>query len=316
MSVSKKIEPEKGETVPAFRRVALSTGVELDVWTTGDPAHPAVIFLHGFPESHRTWRHQMAALSQSHYCIAPDQRGYAKSSKPSAVSDYSVPNLVADVFALADALEIGPFTLVGHDWGGAIAWAAALNDQQRVRRLIQCNAAHPYVFQHSLIFDLPQRANSQYIREFRERDIEGEIAAKGLEWFFADRFLGELSAGPVSAADRAAYIEEWSQPGALTAMLNWYRASPLQVPAMDAPLASTAFLDRPFPALTMPVLVIWGLRDEALLPCQLDGLDQHIDNLTIVRVEDAGHFVPWESPDAVNSAMLTWLFDPVSNPEG
>jgi pimeloyl-ACP methyl ester carboxylesterase len=289
------------------QRVALSTGVELDVWSSGDPANPPILFLHGFPESHRTWRHQMATLSATHYCIAPDQRGYAGSEKPAAVSDYAVPKLIADVFALADAFDLEQFTLVGHDWGGAIAWAVALKDQVRVERLILCNAAHPYVFQRTLIFDLPQRANSQYIREFRERDIEGEVAAKGIEWFFADRFEGKLTARNITAEDRAAYIQEWSQPGALTAMLNWYRASPMQVPAMDAPIESTPFLDRVFPKLTMPVLVVWGMNDQALLPCQLDGLEDHIDDLSVVRIPDAGHFVPWETPDAVTAALRDWL---------
>ncbi len=249
----------------------------------------------------------MAALRATHYCIAPDQRGYARSSKPEHVSDYTVPKLIADVFALADAMGIGGFTLVGHDWGGALAWAVAIKDQARVERLIQCNAAHPYVFQRTLIYDLPQRAASQYIREFRERDIEGEVAAKGVEWFFSDRFENRLSVSGLTAEDRAAYIDEWSQPGAITGMLNWYRASPMQVPAMDAPIETTPFLDRPFPKLTIPVLVVWGMNDEALLPCQLDGLEDHIDDLTLIRIPGAGHFVPWEAPDAVSAAMLGWL---------
>jgi pimeloyl-ACP methyl ester carboxylesterase len=289
------------------RQIPLSTGVSLNVWTAGDPANSPIIFLHGFPESHRTWRHQMAALSATHYCIAPDQRGYAGSDKPANVSDYAVPHLVADVFALADVLGIDQFTLVGHDWGGAIASAVALKNQHRIVRLIQCNAAHPYVFQHSLIFDLQQRANSQYIRQFRERDVEGEIAEQGMDWFFDDRFGSLTPTIPISAEERAAYINEWSHFGAITGMLNWYRASPMQVPAMDAPMASTAFLDRPFPKLTMPVLVIWGVADTALLPCQLEGLEDHIVDLTIERIEGAGHFVPWESPAAVNAAMIHWL---------
>ncbi len=288
------------------QRLTLSTGIALDVWTAGNPAHPPIIFLHGFPESHRTWRHQMAALSDRYYCIAPDQRGYAGSDKPTDVAAYKVPLLVADVFALADALGIGRFTLVGHDWGGAVAWAAALKDQDRVARLIQCNAAHPYVFQRILIFDQAQRANSQYIKQFRERDIEGEVAAKGWDWFFDDRFEN-LSTTSISDEDRAAYIAEWSRPGALTGMLNWYRASPMHVPAMDAPAANTPFLDAPFPRLTMPVLVIWGMKDTALLPCQLEGLDDHIDKLTLIRIEEAGHFVPWEAPDQVTAAMRGWL---------
>lgn len=292
------------------QRLALSTGISLDVWTAGDPANPPLLFLHGFPESHRTWRHQIAALSTTHYCIAPDQRGYAGSDKPAAVADYNVPTLIADVFAVADALGIGPFSLVGHDWGGAIAWAAALKDQIRVERLIQCNAAHPYVFQRTLIHDLPQRAHSQYIREFRDRDIEVEVAEKGMDWFFADRFEGTLTAETISREDRAAYIAEWSEPGALTGMLNWYRASPMQVPAMDAPCEDTPFLTRPFPKLTVPTLVIWGMKDQALLPCQLEGLDDHVEDLTVVRIPDAGHFVPWERPEAVSAAMVEWMGRP------
>lgn len=289
------------------QRVTLSTGVALDVWTMGERKNPPILFLHGFPESHRTWRHQMAALSATHYCIAPDQRGYAGSDKPAEISDYAVPKLIADVFALADALGLGRFTLVGHDWGGAIAWAVALKDQVRVERLIQCNAAHPYVFQRTLIFDHAQRAASQYIRQFRERDIESEVAAKGVDWFFSDRFESKLSAGTISAEDKAAYLAEWSQPGAIRSMINWYRASPMQVPEMDAPAEMTPFLERPFPKLTMPVLVIWGMRDEALHPCQLDGLGDHIDDLTVERIDGAGHFVPWEAPEVVSQAMINWL---------
>jgi pimeloyl-ACP methyl ester carboxylesterase len=289
------------------QRISLATGVALDVWTAGNPAHPAILLLHGFPESHRTWRHQMTALADRFFCVAPDQRGYAGSDKPAGVDAYKVPVLVADVFALADALGIERFTLAGHDWGGAIAWAAALKDQHRVARLIQCNAAHPYVFQHTLVFDPAQRAASQYITAFRERDIEAEVAANGVAWFFEDRFEHHLAGGALSPEDRAAYLDEWSQPGAIAGMLNWYRASPMQVPAPGAPAVSTPFLDRPFPRLTGPVLVVWGMQDAALLPCQLEGLDDHIDNLTVVRVPGAGHFVPWEAPDAVTTAMLDWL---------
>lgn len=287
-------------------RLALSTGVELDVWTAGNPAHPPLVFLHGFPESHRTWRHQMAALSDRYFCIAPDQRGYAGSDKPQDVAAYKVPILIADVLAVADALGVGSFTLVGHDWGGAIAWATALRAPNRVTRLIQCNAAHPYLFQKTLIFDPAQRAASQYICEFRDRDIEGEVAEKGLDWFFDDRFA-KISGGHLTPEDRAAYLAEWGQPGALTGMLNWYRASPMAVPPLDAPAQITPFLAAPFPKLLMPVLVIWGMKDEALLPCQLEGLSDHIPQLDIVRVPDAGHFIPWEKPDAVTQAMRNWL---------
>lgn len=288
-------------------RIPLSTGVELDVWTQGDPANPPIIFLHGFPESHRTWAHQMAGLSDRFYCIAPDQRGYARSSKPADVSDYRITLLVADVFALADALGIDRFIIAAHDWGGAVGWAAALSRPDRVERLIIANAPHPYIYQKTIIEDLDQRRAAQYIRTFRGDDLERRIAENGLDWFFDHSFMRYLPAGSVSDAERAAYLDEWSQPVALTAMFNWYRASPTDVPAMDEVIETTEFLQKLFPTYPNPTLIVWGLNDPALLPCQLDGIEDYVADVTIVRIADAGHFSPWESPDAVTGAMRDWL---------
>ncbi len=288
-------------------RIALSTGVELDIWMAGDPDNPPIIFLHGFPESHRTWRHQIAVLSDRFWCIAPDQRGYARSSKPEGVEAYSVPNLVADVFALADALGIERFTLAAHDWGGAIGWAAALSQPDRVARLIIANAPHPYVMQRTLRDSRAQREASQYVRVFRDEALERRIAENGFDWFFDHSFMRHLTRDQVSDEERAIYLEQWSQPGAMHAMFNWYRASPMNVPPVDGPVPPMPFLDKPFPKLKMPVLVIWGMADPALLPCQIEGLENHVDDLTIVRIEGAGHFVPWEAPDAVTAAMQAFV---------
>jgi pimeloyl-ACP methyl ester carboxylesterase len=287
------------------RRITLPTGVDLDVWSAGNPVHPPIIFLHGFPESHRTWRHQMAELARDHYVIAPDQRGFARSSKPPEVSDYTPDKMVADLFALVDALGLSRFTVAAHDWGGAIGWAAALKYPERVARLIICNAPHPLIFQRTLIDDLPQRKASQYILAFRDT-IEARIAENGLEWFFEHSFMRHLQERNVSAEERAAYLDEWSQPGAIHAMLNWYRATPMQVPAMDEVPARPAFLDAPFPIIKMPTLLVWGVKDPALLPCQLDGLDALVADLTIARI-DCGHFTPWEAPEGVNSAIRSFL---------
>ena len=166
------------------QKIELPTGVTLGVWSAGDPANPPVIFLHGFPESHRTWRHQMRALSEAgYYCIAPDQRGFAGSSKPPEVSDYTPDKPVADLFAIADALELSSFTLAAHDWGGAIAWMAALKRPDRIDRLMMCNSAHPLVFQRTLYDDMDQRAASQYMNVFKGTRIDQSIAEKRLEWF-------------------------------------------------------------------------------------------------------------------------------------
>ncbi|AYJ86490.1 alpha/beta hydrolase [Sphingomonas paeninsulae] len=287
-------------------RFALSTGVELDVTIGGPEGAPAIIFLHGFPESARTWRFQLDDLARDFRVVAPDQRGYARSSKPEGVENYTPDKPVADLFALADALGIDKFTLVGHDWGGAIAWGAALGNPARIERLVILNAPHPFVFQKSLFDDMTQREGSQYIRAFRTPGMENFLAAD-LGAFF-DRIFGPSGIGSTAAPEeRAAYIDEWSQPGAILSMLNWYRAAQIIVPAMDETPARPAYLAAPFPVVQMPTLVIWGMADKALTPAQLDGLDALVADLKIVKIPDAGHFVTWEQPQAVIEAIRSFL---------
>lgn len=285
-------------------RVSLPTGVDLDVAVAGRRDAPPVILLHGFPESHRTWRHVIPDLARDHFVIAPDQRGYARSSKPQGVEEYAAAKIVGDVMALADHYGVDRFTLVGHDWGGAIAWGAAIGRPDRVAKLVIVNAPHPYVFQRSLIEDAGQRRASQYIRTFRDTSIDQGLTGAGLERFFGSTFAKVLTS-TVAGDDKAAYLDEWSQPGAMTAMLNWYRASNFVVPAPDEEAERPAWLDAPFPPVTQPTLVIWGMGDKALLPVQLE-LEPHVPNLTIERIEDAGHFVPWEKPEPVIAAMRRW----------
>lgn len=291
------------------RRIALPTGVSLDVTlgNIGDGTGTPIFFLHGFPESARTWRHQMADLTTDHFVVAADQRGFARSSKPPLVEDYAVDLIVADLIALADALGVGRFTLVGHDWGGAAAWAAALRHPDRIARLVIANAPHPLIFQKSLFDDPAQRAASQYIRAFRDPGMEQRIADMGLDAFFAKTFAHHVPNGAIDAAERAIYLDQWAQPGALSAMLNWYRASKIIVPGLNETRDRPSWLDRPFPTLNMPTLILWGMRDRALLPCQLDNLDALVSNLRIVRIEDAGHFVPWENPTPVTTAIRAFL---------
>lgn len=288
-------------------RVALSTGVELDV-TLGGAGEP-ILFLHGFPESRRTWRHQLADLSPTHAVAAPDQRGYARSSKPPREDDYRIDRIVGDIFALADALGWDRFTLAGHDWGGAAAWAAAMGHPDRVARLVIANAPHPLVFQRSLFDDPAQAAASQYINAFRASGIDDYLAAIGAEQFFDKSFAPHVDMTRISAEERAAYIDEWSQPGALPAMLNWYRASGIVVPKPGEETPRPAWIDAPFPKLSIPVLVVWGLRDKALLPVQLEGLGEVVGDLTLVGVPNASHFVTWETPDAVTEAIRAFLAD-------
>ena len=289
-----------------LQRVALPTGVELDVAVAGDPGSRAIILLHGFPESHRTWRHQIPELARDHFVLAPDQRGFARSSKPDGVENYTPDKPVADLIALADHFGVKTFTLVGHDWGGAIAWMAALNHPDRIARLIIINAPHPFVFQKTLFDDMAQREASQYITAFRSPDFEKYIDGIGLSEFFDGSFMRHTDFAKV-AEEKPVYLEQWAQPGAMTAMLNWYRASAVNVPAMDATPERPAFLDGAFPPLKVPTLVIWGLDDKALLPSQLAGLDALVPDLTIDRLQGVGHFAPWEAPEKVTAAMRAWL---------
>ncbi len=293
------------------RRVPLATGVTLNVALAGDPAAPPVILLHGFPESHRTWRGVAPLLQDRFRLVMPDQRGFAGSDRPDGIDAYRTDKVVADLFALADALEIERFALVGHDWGGAAAWAAAIRGdpqiKHRIERLGIVNSPHPLIFQKSVIEDSRQRAASQYMNAFRAPGFEQAVAAMGVETFFAKTFGGHVDLALIPDDERSRYIAEWSQPGALTAMLNWYRASPLLIPAPGATVPIPDWVLGAFPTVTVPTLVVWGMRDPALLPLQLDGLDRLVDDLTIVRLPDAGHFAPWEAPEAVAEALAPFL---------
>ena len=288
-------------------RIGLPTGVTLKVRFGGPEDAEPLIFLHGFPETHRTWRHQLANLAADYRVVAPDQRGFGGSDKPDGVEAYKTDRIVEDLIALADALGIGGFTLVGHDWGGAAAWLAALRHPDRVKRLVIVNAPHPLIFQKSMFDDEAQRAASQYIRAFRNPGIEAAIKAMGLDAFLEKSFGGHVDLRLISEAERQAYLDDWSQPGALTAMLNWYRASNIDVPEMDEKGHKPLWTHAPFPKLKMPVLVVWGMKDKALLPIQLDGLDDLVEDLRIVRELQAGHFIPWEKPEAVTSAVREFL---------
>jgi pimeloyl-ACP methyl ester carboxylesterase len=296
-------------------RLSLSTGIEMDAYTAGNPDNPAIIFLHGFPESHRTWRHQIAAFSDRYYCIAPDQRGYRGTSKPQEVDAYTADKLTADIYALADALGVQSFIVAGHDWGGAIAWSVALNGQPngfnpawagRVTKAIIANAPHPYLFQRLLITDPAQRAASQYIRAFRDPANDTLIREKGITGLLQQSVNWNRS-DALELEERAALLSDWEDRDACFGMLNWYRASPLVVPKMDENAEIPAFAAGEFPQLTIPALVIWAMDDLALPASNLDGIEALVTDLTLVQVHGCGHFVIWEKPEAVNAAMADFL---------
>ncbi|MEO5640269.1 MAG: alpha/beta hydrolase [Sphingomicrobium sp.] len=289
------------------RKIALPTGVTLNIALAGPADAPPVILLHGFPESHRTWRGVEPLLANRFRLVMPDQRGFGGSDAPSDVDAYRIDRIVADLFALADALGITDFALVGHDWGGAAAWAAAITGDPRITRLAIINAPHPVIFQKSLIEDADQRAASQYITAFRNSGFEAAVEAMGFGAFFDKSFGKHVDLAQIDPAERAHYIAEWSRPGTLTGMLGWYRASQLIVPPPGAIVPLPDWLLGAFPKIHVPVRVIWGMDDKALLPMQLDGLDRLIDHVDIVRLADVGHFAPWQAPEQVAAALVPFL---------
>jgi pimeloyl-ACP methyl ester carboxylesterase len=290
-----------------MRKVPLKTGVTLNVALAGREDAPAVILLHGFPESHRTWRGVVPLLEDEFRLVMPDQRGFAASDRPLEVEEYHADKLIDDIFALAEALGIERFALVGHDWGGAISWPAALRGDPRLERLAIINAPHPVIFQKSLIEDADQRAASQYISAFRSKMFEKGVESMGYEALFEKSFSKHVDLGLIPPEERAQYIADWSEPGGMTAMLNWYRGSKVMVPPPGVTLPLPDWVTGAFPKVEVPTLVIWGMQDKALLPIQLEGLDRLVDDLQIVRIPDAGHFVPWEKPEAVARALKPFL---------
>jgi pimeloyl-ACP methyl ester carboxylesterase len=287
-------------------KVDLATGIAMNVVTAGSADARPAIFVHGFPESHRTWRDLVPLLSDSVRMIMPDLRGFGASDKPQDVADYATETLLADLFALADALEIERFALVGHDWGGAIAWAAAISGNPRVERLAIVNSPHPAIFQRSLIEDEAQREASQYMNAFRNPAMEAGIARMGMETFFDKSFARHVDMAKVSDSERRTYIDDWSQPGAMTAMLNWYRASRVHVPQPGEQAEIPAWVGD-VPKIGVPIRVIWGLEDKALLPIQLEGIGEVGDDVEVVPLPGVGHFAPWEAPKEVADALRPFL---------
>ena len=281
-------------------------GVKLHYAKSG--AGPLMIFLHGFPEFWYAWKDQLDEFGKDHLAVAPDMRGYNLSSKPASVDDYRMPALVEDVQGLATKLGASPtrkFVLVGHDWGGVVAWSFAMAHPEMLEKLIIVNAPHPAVFRRELQENPEQQKASAYMLMFRGPDAEKTLSANDHE-MLVRIVLGEgLKQGHFSEADKKAYIDAWSQPGALTGGLNYYRAAQVGPPAGGQ--ASANALGMAMPKITVPTLVIWGEKDTALLTGNLNGLDEHVSSLTIKRIPDGTHWVVHEKRDAVNAYIREFV---------
>lgn len=269
---------------------------------------PVMLFAHGFPEFWYEWRRQLEEFGRDHLAVAPDLRGYNLTSKPQSVEQYRVKYLIDDLRALAAHVGAKKFTLVAHDWGGAVAWAFAIAHPELLEKLIIINAPHPGVFARLLHSDPGQQEASQYMRMFCTPEAE-EILSRDHFQALSDVLLKHgLERGYFNESDARAYLEAWSQPGALTGGLNYYRAARLMPPAPGTPLPETPLpIDVASLTVRVPTLVIWGERDRALLPSNLDGLEQFVPNLTIRRIPEGNHWVVHQMPELVNRHIREFL---------
>ncbi|HEX8164379.1 MAG TPA: alpha/beta hydrolase [Beijerinckiaceae bacterium] len=271
--------------------------VSLHVVEAGPADGRLTILLHGFPEFWYGWRRQIGPLAAAGLrVVAPDQRGYNLSDRPPGPAAYAIDRLAADVVGLADALGRERFVLVGHDWGGLVAWWAAARHPERVERLAILNAPHPRAFGPYARAHPSQRLRSAYVAFFQLPFVPEAVLRAG-DFALLERALRASSRpGAFTDEDLARYREAWRRPGALTAMLDWYRALRLK-PRLSEGEAR----------IRCPTLVIWGCRDSALEPGLAEASAALCDDARVIRYDRATHWVQHEEPDAVNEALIGFL---------
>ena len=269
-----------------------------------------IVFVHGFPEFWYCWKRQIPDFAQDYRVVAPDLRGYNLSDKPEGVDAYSIKNIAADLAGLIDALGDGPVVMVAHDWGGAIAWPFAAWYPEKLQQLVILNAPHPTTFARELMNNRAQQEASQYVNLLRSPKAETILSRDDFALMRQFAFGSMSDAAGLTDDDTAAYVEAWSQPGALTGSLNYYRAMPGAPPDLrDGASAATPPENVKVPEvhISVPTLVIWGEQDTALLPSLLDGLDAYVADLRIHRIPDASHWVQHEAADEVNRTIREFL---------
>lgn len=290
------------------RFVEVQPGVRLHCAEAGRPGAPLILFLHGFPEFWFTWKDVLPAFADRWHAVAPDLRGFNLSDKPDDVKAYRADRLAADLDGLIRGLGHERAVMVAHDWGGAVAWTFAIAMPHRLSKLVILNAPHPVPFARLLADDPAQQAGSAYMNWLRKPGSEGALAKDDFALF--DRFFagsGADRAAWFDAPTRAAYHEAWSQPGALTGGLNYYRASPLYPPIGDDPGAGRLKLDPEDFVVRVPTRVIWGERDHALLPALLDGLEAVVPELSVRRLPECSHWLTHEAPDRVAALIREFV---------
>jgi pimeloyl-ACP methyl ester carboxylesterase len=264
-----------------------------------------IMFLHGFPEFWYEWKNQLAEFGKDYQAVAPDMRGYNLSSKPVEVEQYRMKYLIEDIRALAEHLGYKKFILVAHDWGGGVAWPFAMRHPEYLEKLIIINAVHPATFTRELRDNAAQQKASQYILVYRTAEAE-DILTRNNYAILVDNLLEDgIKEGYFTEEDKKAYIKAWSQTGALTGGLNYYRAAHLGSFTGESDDSLSA--DPSLFMVKVPTLVIWGEKDKWLLTGNLEGLEKYVPDLTIKRIPDGSHWVIHEKPGLVNSYIREFI---------
>jgi len=270
--------------------------------TDGPESGPAVILLHGFPEFHYGWHKQIPVLVEAGFhVIVPDQRGYNLSDKPQGISSYDIDLLAADVIGLLDHFKLDRAFLVGHDWGAAVAWNVAIQFPQRLRKLVILNVPHPDVMTDFLLHNAEQRKKSWYVFFFQMPVLVEWILRgnhfRAMEWMLT----GSGHGGRFTAEDLQEYKKSWSQPGALTAMLNWYRA------AVRRGVHSLFGKKSAARRVSVPTLILWGKQDVALNHEMVSPSLALCDDGRAVLFEKSTHWVQHDEAEQVNINLIRFL---------
>lgn len=281
-----------------YRRQIIETnGIRLHTVQAGPEDGPLVVLLHGFPEFWYGWRHQIPALAAAGYrVVAPDQRGYNESDRPLRLSAYRLMNMVNDVVGLVEALGRHQAHLVGHDWGGIVAWWAALHYKAVFTSLVIINAPHPVVMRRTLLTDPEQVFRSLYALYFQIPGLP-EAMLRNNNWELLVESLHRTSRpGTFTAEDLERYRQAWWRRGAMTSMLNWYRALVQLPPRIPAS-----------PRIHPPTLILWGAQDFALKRILMEKSLELCEDGRSVVFEEATHWLQHEEPEEVNRLMLEFF---------
>jgi epoxide hydrolase 4 len=286
----------------------LPHGITLSCRASGRRGRPVLMFLHGFPEAAFVWDELLEHFARPEHggyrCVAPNLRGYERSSQPADVKAYRPKELVQDITALI-AVEGAPLEcLVAHDWGGAVAWNIANQRPDLMRRLAILNSPHPGTFLRDLQRDPKQQAASAYMNFLIRPDAEQLLREDDYRRLWG--FFTQWGATPwLTDAVRQQYRAIWD--ASLTGGLNYYRASPLRPAREGDPAAGAITLPREMLTVAVPTLVLWGMKDVALLPSLLDGLDEYVADLTVEKIDDASHWLVHEQPRLVADRLARFL---------